>query len=163
MAKSCRGIIVGFRVNASHDIQRKAEETRVQIFTFDTIYDLKDGVQKIMEASLGVQKTRVNVGKLKTLVIFKRDKKRQVVGARVVKGEVRKGNKIEVFRLENGQKAKADEGIGQGKIIGLQRNKKDIKKGQEGEEIGILYEGTGAIEEGDILVAYEIREKKIEL
>ena len=56
-----------------------------------------------------------------------------------------------------------DEQIGQGKIINLQRDKKDIEKAGKREEAGILYEGSTKIEQGDILVIYkkEKQEKKL--
>lgn len=165
VADTCEAVIIGFRVGISDKIKREAERARVPVYLFDVIYKLKEGVEKIMQGSLGLQKVRVNLAKLKTLVVFKTDPSRQVVGVKVEKGEVKRGNKIEVFRPENGELAlKPGEGIGEGRIVNVQRNKKDIKNGKQGEEVGILYESRGEkVKEGDILVAYEIREKKMEL
>jgi len=44
--------------------------------------------------------------------------------------------------------------IGQGKLINLQKNKKDIAVAGKGEEVGILYEGQVKIQEKDCLVFY---------
>jgi len=87
--------------------------------------------------------------------VFMTDKNRQIVGGRVSSGEVEKGAKIEVYRQEDL--------IGKGKIINLQRNKKDIPRLSKGEECGILYEGTGRIEKGDELIIYKEESRKEEL
>lgn len=44
--------------------------------------------------------------------------------------------------------------MGSGKIINLQKNKKDANLAIRGEECGVLYEGDVKIEEGDILSIY---------
>lgn len=166
MAETCQAVIIGFRVDVPEREREEAEKIGVRIFTFDIIYELREGLIKIMKSYLGPQKVRVNLAKLETLVIFKNDRRRQVVGARVKKGEVKKGNKIEVFRPDDSGEVelKPGEGIGEGRVVGLQENKKEIKKGTEGSEVGILYEGKGEeIEEEDILVAFEIREKMLDL
>ena len=48
--------------------------------------------------------------------------------------------------------------IGTGRLINLQKNKKDIDDAGKGEEVGILYEGQEKIQEGDYLVFY-VQEK----
>ena len=80
------------------------------------------------------------------LVVFIQDQNRQIVGGRIIAGELQKGLRLEVRRGEDF--------IGKGKIVNLQKDKKDIGKGKVGEEVGILYEGEGRIAEGDILTAF---------
>ena len=63
--------------------------------------------------------------------------------------------KSEVYRGE--------EKIGRGKMISLQKNKKNIEKAGKGEEIGILYEGDVKIEVGDKVVFYKEERQKGEL
>ncbi len=162
-AEATEAVIVAFRTDIEKEAEEKAKKKGVRVFSFDIIYELKEGVKKIMEGFLGPQKVRVNVAKLEVLKIFKKGKRRQVIGAHVEKGEVRKGNKIEVFKTSDEKKIKSGEGVGEGRIVGLQSRKKDIKSGKEGEDVGILFEGKGDIEEGDTLVAYEIRSKMMEL
>ena len=74
---------------------------------------------------------------------------------KITEGELRKGLKLEIFR--------DDKKIGAGRIINLQRDKKDIDKLTKGDEAGILFEGNVKIEKGDILVAYVEGRKKGEL
>jgi len=155
LAKSSQAKIIGFRVKVTPIAQRLAEREKIKILIYDVIYELSQGVRQLMERMLEPEKVRVDLGKMKVLVIFKTSKNRQIIGARVIEGEVRKGTMIEVLRNE--------EKIGKGKLINLQRNKKDIEKGVKGEECGILYEGDVKIAEGDILVIYREESRKGEL
>ena len=72
-----------------------------------------------------------------------------------IEGEVKKGTSIEVFR--------SDTLIGKGKLINLQRDKKDTDKVIKGQDCGILCEGDAKIEEGDILVVYTEERRKGEI
>ncbi|MCK4859093.1 MAG: hypothetical protein KAS87_00870, partial [Candidatus Omnitrophica bacterium] len=90
--------------------------------------------------------TREDMGKLKVLLVFLSDKNRQIIGGKIIEGMIEKGGKIEVRR--------DDEKVGKGKMINLQKNKKDIGKGVKGDEVGILYEGNVKIEQNDELIIY---------
>lgn len=158
LAEMSKGQIIGFRVKvnpAALEGFKKDREKRVKIKTFDVIYDLIQEVRQMMEKSLEPEVVRQDIGKVKTLVVFWGEKNRQIVGGKIVEGEIRKGLKIEVFRDE--------EKVGDGKIINLQRDKKDIEKLVKGDECGILFEGNTKIQERDILVFYTEERKKGEL
>ena len=55
------------------------------------------------------------------------------------------------------------EPVGKGKLINLQRDKKDIDRVIKGGDCGILFEGDAKIEEGDVLVIYQEERRKAEL
>ena len=101
------------------------------------------------------EEIRVELARVKILAIFLAEKNRQIVGGKVMEGEVKKGTSIEVFR--------SDALIGKGKLINLQRDKKDIDKVIKGQDCGILFEGDTKIEEGDILVVYTEERRKGEI
>ncbi len=153
LAKSAKATILGFRVKSNLAAKQLKEKEKVKIMNFEIIYDLVEGVRKIMEKITRPEAVREELGKMKVLAIFLTEKNRQIIGGKVIEGEVKKGTQIEVLR--------AEEVIGRGKLINLQRNKKDIEKVGKGEECGILYEGNTKIEKGDTLVIYmEERRKK---
>lgn len=147
--------IIGFRVKAGKQILRLAKERGVRITCFDLIYDLIEDVRKLMKRMVEPKVVREDLGQVKALVIFLTKKNRQIVGGKITTGEVTKGTLIEVLRN--------DEKIGKGKLINLQKNKKDVDRLVKGDECGILYEGNVRIEEGDILVIYKEEKKKREL
>lgn len=164
LAKSAKAKILGFRVKINPIAQILSEKEKIKIMNFDVIYELAQGVRQIMEKVLEPTAIRKELGKIKALVIFRTEKNRQIVGGKVSEGEVRKGVSIEVFRPASpAKRGEQEEKIGQGKLINLQKNKKDVEKCLRGEECGILFEGDVKIEEGDILNLYTEEKRKGEL
>ena len=155
LAQSAKARILAFRVKINPVAQQLAEREGIKIIGFDIIYELSQGVRQLMEKALAPEVVRSDIGKVKVLAIFLTEKKRQIVGGRVTEGEIRKGVSIEVFRN--------DEKVGQGKLINLQRNKKDIGQLLKGDECGIMFEGNTKIELGDILVIFVEERRKGEL
>lgn len=157
LAEMSKALVVGFRVKITpgvlqlirHDTQKK-----VRIKTFDVIYELIQEIRNGMEKSLEAETVRKDVGKIKALIIFFAEKNRQIVGGKITEGEIRKGVKLEVLRN--------DIKVGAGRIINLQRDKKDMDLLKKGDECGILFEGNVKVEAQDILVAYiEERQKGV--
>ena len=154
-SSAARSLILGFRVKINPTAKILAEREKIKIMTFDVIYDLVEGVRKFMEKELRPERVRTDLGKVKALIIFLTEKNRQIVGGKVIEGEVKKGASIEIFREENL--------IGKGKLVNLQKNKKDVDRVPKGEECGLLYEGDTRIEEGDTLAIYQEERRKSEL
>ncbi len=155
MAKNAKAIILGFRVKTGFAVKNLAQREKIKIMDFEIIYDLVEKVRKFMEKNLSTETVKIDLGQIKVLLSFWSKKRRQIVGGRIIEGEVKKGALIEILR--------DGEVIEQGKMINLQRNKKDIKKAKKGEEVGILYEGEKKIEKGDILVIFQKEQRKVEL
>ena len=150
--------IIGFRVKISPTVLQLLKndtEKKVRIKTFDIIYELIQEVRHGMEKSLEPEITRKELGRVKSLVIFWGEKNRQIVGGKIIAGEMKKGLKLDVLR--------DDKKIGTGRIINLQRDKKDVEKLVKGDECGILFEGNIKVEKGDILSAYIEERTKGEL
>lgn len=155
LAEMSEALIIGFRVKINPSVlalMKSDNEKKVRIITFDIIYELIQEVRNGMEKSLDIESVRKDVGKLKTLLVFWAEKNRQIVGGKITEGELKKGLKVEVLR--------ADAKIGSGKVINLQRDKKDIDLLKKGDEAGILFEGNVKIEKGDIVVAYTEERRK---
>jgi len=148
-------VILGFRVKPSPIVQNLAEREKVRIMTFEVIYDLVEEVRKFMEKILEPEEIKVELARVKILAIFLAEKNRQIVGGKVIEGEVKKGTLIEIIRDK--------EPVGKGKLINLQRDKKDIDRVIKGGDCGILFEGDAKIEEGDVLVIYQEERRKAEL
>lgn len=164
LAKSGKAIILGFRVKINPVAKNLSEREKIKIMTFEVIYDLVEGVRAFMEKIMKPEIVREDLGKVKILTIFLVEKNRQIIGGRVVEGEVQKGALIEVFRSASpAKRGEKEELIGKGKLINLQRNKKDTERISRGDECGILFEGDVKIEEGDTLVIYTEERKKGEL
>jgi translation initiation factor IF-2 len=155
LAKGARAKIIGFRIKTNPIAKTLAQRDKISIINFDVIYELSQAVRQLMEKMAGPEKVRIELGKIKILVIFRTEKNRQIVGGKVIEGKIKKGASLEVYRRE--------ERVGSGKIVGLQRDKKDIEEVAKGSECGILYEGDAKIEERDVLEAHIEEKRKIEL
>lgn len=145
------GLVIGFRVKVDQTAKKMLERERIRIMNFDIIYELVEEVRNLMEKSLDMENVRNDLGKLKVLVRFFKEGNRQIVGGKVIEGEIKRGSAIEVMRGE--------EKIGEGRMVNLQRDKKDADSVSKGQECGILFEGGIEIQEGDILNIFT-REKK---
>jgi translation initiation factor IF-2 len=151
-AFASQATIMGFRVKADNVAKKIADRDNVRIVYFEVIYDLVERIKLIMEKIVEPEEVRKDIGRLKVLAKFLTEKNRQIIGGKVIEGEVRKGALIEVLR--------DDQKIGQGRMINLQRNKKPANLIPKQEECGILFEGNVNIEEQDILLFYLIEKVK---
>jgi len=146
LAVGAKAIIVGFRVKTNPIAQKLALREKIKTMCFEVIYELAQGVREVLEKRVRPEKVRNDLGKIKVLAIFRTEKNRQIIGGKIIEGEARRGASLEVFRNE--------EKVGGGKIVNLQRDKKETEGLTKGAECGILYQGDTKIEEGDILWVY---------
>jgi translation initiation factor IF-2 len=154
-AKAGSAIILGFRVKVSQQIERVAERDEVVLIASDIIYELVEKVRELINQLFEPEKVRVDLGKLEVLATFLTKKNQQIIGGKVFDGDLEKNSLIEVIRNE--------EIVAKGKMIGLKRGQTETDKVTSGEECGIMYEGDGKIENGDVLNTYKIEKKKIQV
>ncbi len=155
LAQMAKAKIIGFRTKVNPSASSLAQRQKVKIKIFDVIYELVQAVREEMSKTTETKIIQKELGKLKTLIVFRTEKSRQIIGGKIIDGEMKKGNKIKILRN--------DEEIGKGKIIQVQKNKKEVESGKKGEEIGILQEGSVKVEQGDIIIAFEEQRIKEEL
>ncbi len=151
LAKTCNCKIIAYRVETDKVAKNLAMQNNIDILKYDVIYNLVEGVRDQMEKLLETETVIEEMGKVKVLAIFKTDKRRQIVGGKALGGDVEKGASLKVIRDK--------ETVGEGKLINLKKEEKDVEKIPEREEFGMLYEGDIKVEKGDILATY--KEKKI--
>ncbi len=155
LARSTNSIIFGFRIKVSDFIFNLAKRQNIKIRTFDVIYELIKGIKKELSKLLEPETIKERLGRMKVLVIFKKQKSRMIIGGKVISGKVE--NKAKASVIRNKQK------IGEGKIVQLQQDKKDVPEVGKGKEAGIMFEGDPVIEEGDVLDTYMERKENREL
>jgi len=155
LAYPSNAIIVGFRVKATNSVFEMSKRNKVRMKTHEVIYELFEDIRKEAAKLLEPEIEREELGKLKVIAIFRKEKSRMIIGGKVTDGKV--VNKASLDVVRSGEK------ITSGKIIQLQHNKKDMAEVEKGREAGILFEGEPIIEEGDILEIYRTEKKKREL
>jgi len=155
LAYSTNSTIIGFRIKTSVFISNLAQRQGVRIKTFEVIYELVEEVKKGLSKLLEPEIVREELGKLKVITIFRKEKSRMIVGGKVTSGKA--VNKVRVDIVRDKEK------IASGRITQLQHNKKDVPEVEKGKEAGILFDGEPIIEEDDILEIYREEKKKREL
>lgn len=144
MAKSSNARIFSFRTKVSNSALDMAEKAGVSIQKFDIIYELIQAVRELLEqAAKEDDGGRKDLGSLLVLAVFLTDKKRQVIGGKMLEGEARKGVRVEI--------ARGGVIVGQGRITNVQHDKKDIPAAIKGQECGLSYEMGEKIQVGDQL------------
>lgn len=159
LARASNATILGFRVKTSPTIISAVEQKEVRVLNFDIIYELIQKVRQIMERRLESQKIRVSVGKVKITNLFIVKKNRQIIGGKVISGEIVPSIAAEIFREADGEL----KSVGKGRVIEIQQNKRKVEKVAKGREVGMLFESGVKVEEKDVIEVYREEMKKIEL
>ncbi len=146
LAKNSGAMTIGFRVKTNPIAQKLALRERIRIISFDVIYHLAEAVKISLEKKVAHETIRKDLGKVKVLAIFKTDKNSQIIGGKVISGEITRGASADVLRDE--------EKIGRGKIVKLQKEKKEVGEVGKGYECGMLYKGDIEVAEDDILEVF---------
>lgn len=148
LAQTAGAEIIGFNVALSPGVRGLLDKTETTFKNFDIIYKLSEHVTEALERRRKPEEVRRVAGQMEVVAIFKTEKNRQIVGGNVISGQIEKGAKLDVFR--------GKEKIGQGRMVTLECRKKKVDSVPKGQQAGILYEGSGRIEEGDLIEAYFI-------
>lgn len=160
-AKAAEALIYGFGVKAAGMSQKLADKEHVPVRLFDVIYHLVEDVRKEIEERMPVTVEREDIGRVKVLKVFFSTQKRKIVGGEVAEGFIEPGAFITIERNIAGGEKGEREVIGKGVIEEVQQEKKAVKRGEKGEQLGLTIEGKGKIKEGDVLIVErEVRTRK---
>lgn len=139
-AIASRASIISFRTKFNSKlIEAFAKNQNIHVFSSEIIYELIEAIEKHIE-SISIP---LVAGRLEILAVFGKKDDKQVIGGKVVEGEIKMGKKVEIKR--RGLL------IGEGKIINLQMNKVDAKEVPTGSECGLLMDSFATIKVGDEL------------
>ena len=139
-------IVIGFHVSPDTRARDAAERMGVEIKTFDIIYKITEYLEEVARERAPKILTEETTGEAKILRVFSRAKNKQVVGGRVLSGNIRKKSSVKILRRENE--------IGKGEIVELQRQKTAADSVAEDEEFGAMISSPIEIAEGDRIIAF---------
>lgn len=151
-AESAHALLIGFSSEPTSVAKRLAETSKVEIVTYNIIYKLVDAIKERLAALLPPEIIRTDSGRLSVLALFKTGKRDMIIGGRVSEGKLLRGSLIEIKR--------GDEIIGKGSMQNLQQNKQNVDEVGQGNECGVVFEGSTKIAVGDTLICYKEEEKK---
>ncbi|MFA5131544.1 MAG: translation initiation factor IF-2 [Patescibacteria group bacterium] len=150
-AEDSGAMVLGFNVRMSPAIETLVRERQVSVKLFSIIYDLIRTVKEEMQLLVKPEINRIELGRLKVLAVFRTEAGSQIVGGKVLDGELKNNSLIDVKR--------GDDFIVSGKLTRLQAGKQDVESVSQDQEAGIKYEGKPIVEVDDILVVY--REERV--
>ncbi len=145
-------VVIGFNSKPESGAEAAAKHKEVKWETFGIIYELLDGVTKMMEDLLDPIRTEKRVGKAEVRSLFNVPKLGTIAGCSVTDGVIRRGAILKVMR---GPKM-----VFQGKLASLKRFKDDVKEVTVGYECGIGIEGFSELVALDVIEAYEVEETR---
>jgi translation initiation factor IF-2 len=154
-AKAAEAIVYAFNTRIVGMARKLADKEHVAVRFFDVIYHLSEDVRKEIEERMPVDVIRHDSGRLKVLKVFFSIQKRKIVGGEVASGEIAVGDKAIITR----KTGTTTQEVGAGEIVEMQREKRALERAQQGDQVGVTYQGKGKIKEGDVLAI--IREEKI--
>ncbi len=141
-----RTVIIGFNVRVENGVAEIAERAGITIDTDTIIYKLTERLEALMTSRRPKRMVEEQHGIAKILKTFSQTKSKQIIGARVEEGALKKGDVVTVLRR--------GEIIGKGKILELQQGKRDVHEVSEGSEFGTKIDATVEIAHGDSIVGF---------
>ncbi|MFB7717159.1 MULTISPECIES: translation initiation factor IF-2 [unclassified Nocardia] len=151
LASASNAIIIGFNVRAEGKATELANREGVDIRYYSVIYQAIDEIEKALKGLLKPIYEEVELGRAEIRQIFRSSKFGNIAGCWVTSGSVKRNAKARLLR-DNVVVAETVT------IASLRREKDDATEVREGYECGMTLTYND-IREGDIVEAYELREK----
>ncbi|HEX9006300.1 MAG TPA: translation initiation factor IF-2, partial [Bacteroidota bacterium] len=155
LAAASGAVIIGFRVRPNLNARRLAEKEKVDIRTYNIIYDAIDDIHAALEGLLAPEKKEEVVGTAEVRAVFKVPKVGNIAGCYVQEGKIVRNNRIRLVRdgIE----------VHDGTIASLKRVKDDVREVESGFECGIGIDNYNDVKVGDVIESYRIVESKRKL
>jgi translation initiation factor IF-2 len=155
LAAASGAVIIGFRVRPNLNARRLAEKEKVDIRTYNIIYDAIDDIHKALEGMLSPEKKEEIVATIDVRDVFKVPKIGMIAGCYVQDGKIARHNRVRLLR----------DGIQifEGTISSLKRFKEDAREVESGFECGIGLDNFNDVKVGDTIEAFKIVESKRKL
>ena len=155
LAKASNAILLAFNVKPNKEAKKLAEKEKININSFNIIYELLDFIKKKMSGLLTPDVQEKIIGSAEVLEIFKVSKVGKVAGSKVINGEILQNSDARIIR--DGTV------IFTGKIGSIFREKNQTKQVTEGLECGITLKNFTEFQKKDVIEVYNstVIERKI--
>ena len=150
LAAASKAIIIGFNVRPAGKVSEVAEAERVEIKTYEVIYQMLDDVTSALTGMLAPLVEEEIIGRVEVRDTFGVPKVGTIAGSYVTTGKVERNAMARLLR--DGKV------IANTKISSLRRFKDDVKEVAQGFECGIGLENYNDIKLGDEIEIYVTRE-----
>jgi translation initiation factor IF-2 len=154
LASASNAIIIGYNVKPQQSILDMAREEKVEIRSYNVIYQLTDEIKKAMTGLLEPISKETYLGRAEVRRIFHIPRIGTIAGCLVTDGKITRNAEVRIIR-EN-------EVIHKGKISSLKHLKNNVTEVKKDYECGIGIEKFKGIQEGDAIEAFVIEKVKPE-
>ncbi|MCA9299634.1 MAG: translation initiation factor IF-2, partial [Phycisphaerales bacterium] len=150
LAETAGAVIIGFRVRPDSGARQLAEQSGVDIQTYDVIYNAVDDIRSALEGMLSPEQKETVLGSAEVREIFKITRVGTIAGCYVTDGIIDRKARGRVIR----------NGIVEydGEFSSLKRFKDDVKEVREGFECGIGIANYNDVKVGDVIECYRVEE-----
>ncbi len=148
LAEASGAIVIGFNVGVDKAAQRRAEQSGVEIRTYDVIYKMIEDIELALKGMLEPVYEEAVLGEAEVLKVF-RTRRGTVAGCMVRDGVVKRGAQARLLR--GGQV------VAETTVESLRRFTEDVAEVRAGYECGINLAGVNDIQEGDLIQVYEMQ------
>ena len=149
LAAASNALIIAFNVRPDANARKAADAEKIDIRTYQVIYDALNDVKAAMSGMLAPKYKEVVSGKVEIRQVMKFSKV-LVAGCYVLEGKVANNSKIRIIRDHIV--------VFDGEVDSLRRFKDDVKEVAAGYECGLTLKDYRDFKEGDILEVYEMEE-----
>jgi translation initiation factor IF-2 len=148
LAAASDAIIIGFHVQPNFGARELANQNKVDLRVYQTIYEVENDIKKALEGMLEPETIEKISGTVEVRELFRVPKVGVVAGSFVQSGVIKKGDRVRIVR--DGTVAY------EGTIGSLRRFNDDVKEVENGLECGIRIENYNDVKVGDIIEAFQV-------
>jgi translation initiation factor IF-2 len=148
LAKASNAVLIAFNVKPSKEAKKLAENEKINISSYNIIYEVLDFVKKRMSGLLAPDVEEKIIGTAQILEIFKVSGAGKVAGSKVTDGEINSNSDVRVIR--DGSI------IFTGKVGSLFREKNQVKQVNNGQECGIALKDYMDFQKNDTIEAFNV-------
>ena len=148
LAVASKGVVVGFDTAPTLGARRLAELEGVDIRCYNVIYDLLEDIERAIKGLKEPKYAEVVDGHAEVRAVFSAGKLGKAAGLYVTDGKIKREDQVRVTRK--------GELLHQSGLVSLRRFKDDVKEVATGYECGMVVQGFGQFEEGDLIEAFHM-------
>ena len=147
MAQTGSRLVIGFNVDTMPKLDRHIKEHGIEVRLYDTIYRISEDVEKIAK-TFKVKEPREKItAKARIIATFKGNRKSTVIGCEILEGNIELGNTFRVITAMGPAYT--------GKIASLQIERKNVKIGKPGQQVGIQIADWNKARVDDLVECFE--------
>lgn len=150
LAETAGAVIIGFRVRPDSGARQLAEQSGVDVQTYDVIYNAVDDIRSALEGMLSPEQKETVLGSAEVRETFRITRVGMIAGCYVTDGIIE--------RKARGRVVRGGIVVYDGEFSSLKRFKDDVKEVREGFECGIGIANFNDVKVGDVIECFRVEE-----